>query len=90
MESSCQVNSLIKHGNLKKSGSIKLTFIRALFLFHSFSACTSFFTLNFIKSAVYGVTGELSNGGLINFGEFDDASYNLWQLLVFGGMNYSF
>ena len=36
--------------------------------------------------------GELSYGGLINFGEFDNASYNMWQLVVFAGnlLNVSF
>ena len=55
--------------------------------FMDFSACTSFFTLNYIKSAVNPdtKTGELSNGGLINFGKFDNASYNTWQLVVFMG-----
>ena len=56
-------------------------------IFHlsTFSSCTSFFTLNLIKSAIDGVPGELSNGGLIGFGKFDNASYNVWQLLVFAG-----
>ena len=55
------------------------------FYLSTFSACTSFFTLNLIKSAIDGVPGELSNGGLIGFGKFDNASYNVWQLLVFAG-----
>ena len=28
----------------------------------------------------------MSNGGLISFGEFDDASYNLFQMFIFGFM----
>ena len=88
MESSSKVNSLIQNLDFKKS-SKWLPAIYFDFLFRSYSACTSFFTLNFIKSAIYGETGELSNGGLINFGEFEDASYNLWQLLVFAGMIYN-
>ena len=56
--------------------------------YFDFSACTSFFTLNYFKSAINPntTTGELSNGGLINFGQFENASYNTWQLVVFAGI----
>ena len=30
-----------------------------------------------------GFPGQLSNGGLISFGEFDNASYNLYQMFIF-------
>jgi chloride channel 7 len=60
------------------------------------SSIVSFFTLNIITSVVEGFAGQLSNGGLISFGEFDDAAYNLFQLIifilmaVFGGLSGSF
>ena len=50
------------------------------------SAITSYFTLNIISSVIKGIPGQMSNGGLINFGEFDNASYNFYQLLIFAFM----
>ena len=50
------------------------------------SSITSYFTLNIISSVIKGIPGQMSNGGLISFGEFDDASYNFYQLLIFAFM----
>ena len=46
------------------------------------SACSiiSFFSLTLIKSCILGVPGQMSNGGLISFGEFDNAAYNFYQV----------
>jgi len=46
------------------------------------SACSiiSFFSLNLIKSCLLGVPGQMTNGGLISFGEFDNAAYNFYQV----------
>ena len=52
------------------------------------SACTSYFTLNLLKSTIADKPGEISYSGLINFGKFDDTSYTLWQLVVFGIMGF--
>ena len=50
------------------------------------SSITSYFTLNIISSVIKAIPGQMSNGGLISFGEFDDASYNFYQLLIFAFM----
>merc|ERR1719219_171493 len=47
------------------------------------SAITSYFVLNIASSVIKGFAGQMSNGGLISFGEFDDASYNFFQLIIF-------
>ena len=44
---------------------------------------TSYFTLNMLLSIFRGYAGQLSNGGLLNFGQFDNASYDLWELPLF-------
>ncbi len=46
------------------------------------SACSiiSFFSLNLIKSVLLGVPGQMTNGGLISFGEFDNAEYSFYQV----------
>ena len=54
------------------------------------SAITSYFVLNIAKSVIEGFAGQMSNGGLINFGEFDDASYNFFQLVIFAVMGVSY
>lgn len=47
------------------------------------SSITSYFVLNIISSVIKGIPGQMSNGGLISFGEFDNASYNLYQMFIF-------
>ena len=53
------------------------------------SAITSYFILNIVSSVIKGFAGQMSNGGLISFGQFDDASYNFFQLIIFGVMGVS-
>ena len=53
------------------------------------SAITSYFVLNIASSVIKGFAGQMSNGGLISFGEFDDASYNFFQLIIFAVMGVS-
>jgi chloride channel 7 len=53
------------------------------------SAITSYFVLNITSSLLKGYLGQMSNGGLISFGEFDDASYNFFQLIIFAFMGVS-
>ena len=48
-----------------------------------FGSMTSYFTLNMLLSIFRGYAGQLSNGGLLNFGQFDNASYDLWELPLF-------
>eukprot|EP00092_Neocalanus_flemingeri_P026252 GFUD01028453.1.p1 GENE.GFUD01028453.1~~GFUD01028453.1.p1 ORF type:complete len:759 (+),score=230.31 GFUD01028453.1:82-2358(+) len=48
-----------------------------------FGSMTSFFTLNMVLSVFKGIPGQLSNGGLLNFGQFDDAKYEVWELPLF-------
>ena len=48
-----------------------------------FGSMTSFFTLNMVLSVYRGIPGQLSNGGLLNFGNFDDATYAVWELPMF-------
>ena len=40
-------------------------------------------TLSVIKSVILGVPGELSNGGLISFGQFPDAKYTFVIIFVY-------
>jgi len=49
-------------------------------------SCLSFATLSLIKSWILGVPGQISNGGLISFGAFDNAYYNGWRFVVFIAM----
>ena len=53
------------------------------------SSLTSFFVLNLIKSAVAGRFGELSNGGLMSFGTFKDASYTFVDFGLFIVMGFA-
>jgi len=48
-----------------------------------FGSMTSFFTLNMVLSVFKGIPGQLSNGGLLNFGQFDNAKYEVWELPLF-------
>ena len=48
-----------------------------------FGSMTSFFTLNMVLSVFKGFPGQLSNGGLLNFGQFDNATYAVWELPLF-------
>jgi len=48
-----------------------------------FGSMTSYFTLNMLLSIFRGYAGQLSNGGLLNFGQFDNATYDLWELPLF-------
>jgi len=48
-----------------------------------FGSMTSFFTLNMVLSVYKGISGQLSNGGLLNFGQFDNATYAVWELPLF-------
>ena len=44
---------------------------------------TSFFTLDMVLSIYRGIPGQLSNGGLLNFGNFEDATYAVWEMPLF-------
>jgi len=44
---------------------------------------TSYFTLNMVLSVFKGIPGQLSNGGLLNFGSFANATYEVWELGIF-------
>ena len=44
---------------------------------------TSYFTLNMVISIYRGYAGQLSNGGLLNFGQFENARYEVWELPLF-------
>jgi len=48
-----------------------------------FGSMTSFFTLNMVLSVFQGIPGQLSNGGLLNFGQFENAKYEVWELPLF-------
>lgn len=48
-----------------------------------FGSMTSFFTLNIVLSVYENIPGQISNGGLLNFGKFDNATYQLWELPIF-------
>jgi len=48
-----------------------------------FGSMTSYFTLNIILSVFKGIPGQLSNGGLLNFGSFENACYEVWELPLF-------
>ena len=48
-----------------------------------FGSMTSFFTLDMVLSVYRGIPGQLSNGGLLNFGNFDDATYAVWEMPLF-------
>ena len=48
-----------------------------------FGSMTSFFTLDMVLSVYRGIPGQLSNGGLLNFGNFDDATYEVWEMPLF-------
>ena len=48
-----------------------------------FGSMTSYFTLNMVLSVYHGYAGQLSNGGLLNFGSFSNATYEVWELPLF-------
>ena len=48
-----------------------------------FGSMTSYFTLNMVISIYRGYAGQLSNGGLLNFGQFENARYEVWELPIF-------
>ena len=48
-----------------------------------FGSMTSFFTLDMVLSVYRGIPGQLSNGGLLNFGNFEDATYAVWEMPLF-------
>lgn len=48
-----------------------------------FGSMTSFFTLDMVLSIYRGIPGQLSNGGLLNFGNFEDATYAVWEMPLF-------
>merc|ERR1719209_1195035 len=43
----------------------------------------SSYTLNFFMGIYKGIPGQLSNGGLLNFGSFENATYEVWELPFF-------
>ena len=45
-----------------------------------FASMTSFLTLDMVLSVYRGMPGQLSNRGLLNFGNFDDATYAVWEM----------
>ncbi|VDM48197.1 unnamed protein product [Toxocara canis] len=47
------------------------------------AATISSFTVNFILSIFYGVSGFLSWNGLANFGVFENSNYNIWEIPFF-------
>lgn len=49
-----------------------------------FSSMVSYFTLNTLLSWYHGHTGQLQYSGLLNFGSFDNLSYQYWEIpLIF-------
>lgn len=48
-----------------------------------FASVVSTFTLNVVLSAYHGVPGNLSYPGLLNLGQFERFSYQLYELPVF-------
>ncbi|XP_069998850.1 H(+)/Cl(-) exchange transporter 7 isoform X2 [Penaeus vannamei] len=48
-----------------------------------FGAMMSVFTLNLVLSAYNGVPGKLAYNGLLNFGKFDDLTYEIWEFIPF-------
>ncbi|KAF4520380.1 hypothetical protein B566_EDAN012885 [Ephemera danica] len=48
-----------------------------------FASMVSTFTLNFILSTYHGHSGELSYAGLLNFGKFDNISYDVFEFPLF-------
>ncbi|KAL8569547.1 hypothetical protein ACOMHN_002093 [Nucella lapillus] len=53
-----------------------------------FSAIVSTFTLNVWKSYMKGDPFQLSSPGLINFGRFENMTYQIWELGVFACMGF--
>ncbi|MPD04715.1 H(+)/Cl(-) exchange transporter 7 [Portunus trituberculatus] len=43
----------------------------------------SAFTLNLVLSAYNGVPGKLTYNGLLNFGKFEDLTYEIWEFIPF-------
>ncbi|XP_069940697.1 H(+)/Cl(-) exchange transporter 7 [Cherax quadricarinatus] len=48
-----------------------------------FCAMMSTFTLNLVLSTYNGVPGMLAYNGLLNFGKFDDLTYEIWEFIPF-------
>ncbi|XP_045130984.1 H(+)/Cl(-) exchange transporter 7-like [Portunus trituberculatus] len=48
-----------------------------------FGAMMSAFTLNLVLSAYNGVPGKLTYNGLLNFGKFEDLTYEIWEFIPF-------
>ncbi|CAG0900265.1 unnamed protein product [Cyprideis torosa] len=48
-----------------------------------FGSMISVFTLNIVLSAYHGTPGQLTDSGLLNFGKFDDLSYDWLELPLF-------
>ncbi|XP_045599780.1 H(+)/Cl(-) exchange transporter 7 isoform X2 [Procambarus clarkii] len=48
-----------------------------------FGAMMSTFTLNLVLSTYNGVPGKLAYNGLLNFGKFDDLTYEIWEFIPF-------
>ncbi|XP_042209017.1 H(+)/Cl(-) exchange transporter 7-like isoform X2 [Homarus americanus] len=48
-----------------------------------FGAMMSTFTLNLVLSAYNGFPGKLNYNGLLNFGKFDDLTYEIWEFIPF-------
>ncbi|XP_050723076.1 H(+)/Cl(-) exchange transporter 7-like isoform X2 [Eriocheir sinensis] len=48
-----------------------------------FGAMMSAFTLNLVLSAFNGVPGKLNYNGLLNFGKFEDLTYEIWEFVPF-------
>ncbi|KAL8597461.1 hypothetical protein ACOMHN_050959 [Nucella lapillus] len=51
-----------------------------------FSAIISTFTLNVWRSYIKGDPWQLSSPGLINFGEFNNMTYQIWEIGIFAVM----
>ncbi|XP_063859826.1 H(+)/Cl(-) exchange transporter 7-like isoform X3 [Scylla paramamosain] len=48
-----------------------------------FGAMMSAFTLNLVLSTYNGVPGKLTYNGLLNFGKFEDLTYEIWEFIPF-------
>jgi chloride channel 7 len=48
-----------------------------------FSSIVSTFTLNVVLSTYHGRPGDLSYAGLLNFGKFENISYEMFELPTF-------
>jgi len=48
-----------------------------------FASIISTFTLNVVLSTYHGHPGDLSYAGLLNFGKFENISYDIYELPIF-------